>query len=53
MRAETVGSRKLREPRLYRQFEADLEYGTWVLFQTEIKNWQAHAISGKKLTVST
>lgn len=52
VRTETVGTGKQRGPRLDRWIEADLEDGRQVLFQTEIKNFSAHAIGGKTLPVS-
>ncbi len=51
VRAETVGTGKQRGPRLDRWIEADLRDGRRVLFQTEIKNFSAHAIGGKTLPV--
>lgn len=52
VRTETVGTGKQRGPRLDRWIEADLEDGRQVLFQTEIKNFSAHATGGKTLPVS-
>ena len=51
IRNETVGTGKQRGPRLDRWIEADLSEGRKVLFQTEIKNFSAHAIGGKTLSV--
>ena len=50
---ETVGTGGRKGPRLDRWIEADLRDDRRVLFQTEIKNWSAHAIHGKKLKVDT
>ena len=44
IRTETVGTGGLKGPRLDRWIEADLSSGQRLLFQTEIKNWSAHAI---------
>ena len=51
VRVENVGTGKQRGPRLDRWVEADLPDGRRVLFQTEIKNFSAHAIGGKTLPV--
>lgn len=52
VRTETVGTGKRRGPRLDRWIEADLKDGRKVLFQTEIKNFSAHAIGGKTLSIN-
>lgn len=46
---ETVGTGGRKGPRLDRWIRADLPDNRRVLFQTEIKNWSAHAIGGKTL----
>lgn len=43
----TIG--KNRGPRLDRWIKADWPDGSKILYQTEIKNWSAHAIGGKSL----
>ena len=51
VRIEPVTTGMRRGPQLDRWIEADLRGGCRVLFQTEIKNWSAHAIGGKTLGV--
>ena len=46
----TTGNRK--GPRLDRWIKVDWSEGEKTVFQTEIKNWSAHAIGGKRLSVS-
>ena len=46
----TTGNKK--GPRLDRWIEVCWRDGTKTIFQTEIKNWSAHAIGGKRLSVS-
>ena len=46
----TTGNRK--GPWLDRWIEVDWRDGSKTVFQTEIKNWSAHAIGGKTLSVS-
>lgn len=51
IRTETVGTGGLKGPRLDRWIEVDLSSGQRFLFQTEIKNWSAHAIGGRTLAL--
>ena len=46
-----VTTGKKRGPRLDRWIKADWPDGSKILYQTEIKNWSAHAIGGKNLPV--
>lgn len=47
-----IGSGTRKGPRLDRWIEVRWKDGTRTLFQTEIKNWSAHAIGGKTLLLS-
>ena len=47
-----VTTGKQRGPRLDRWIKADWPDGSKILYQTEIKNWSAHAIGGKNLPIS-
>ena len=46
-----VTTGKQRGPRLDRWIKADWPDGSKILYQTEIKNWSAHAIGGNDLPV--
>ena len=46
-----VTTGRKRGPRLDRWIKADWPDGSKILYQTEIKNWSAHAIGGKDLPV--
>ena len=48
---DSVTTGKSKGPRLDRWIGVDGAFGENVLFQTEIKNWSAHAISGRKLRI--
>ena len=48
---DSVTTGKSKGPRLDRWIGVDGAFGENLLFQTEIKNWSAHAISGRKLRI--
>lgn len=48
----TVGSGARKGPLLDRWIKVHWKEGTETLFQTEIKNWSAHSLSGKTLPLS-
>ena len=48
---DPVGTGKRKGPRLDRWIKVDCPHGSRTLFQTEIKNWSAHAIGGETLPV--
>ena len=48
----TVGSGARKGPQLDRWIKVRWKKGTETLFQTEIKNWSAHSLSGKILPLS-
>ena len=48
---DSVTTGRPKGPRLDRWIGVDGVFGENVLFQTEIKNWSAHAISGEKLRI--
>ena len=49
VRPESVTTGRQKGPRLDRWIVVDWPDGSQVTFQTEIKNWSAHAIGGEKL----
>ena len=51
VRGDPVTTQARRGPRLDRWIEVDLPSGEKIIFQTEIKNWSAHAIGGKCLAL--
>ena len=52
VRESPVTTGKQRGPRLDRWIDVDWPDGPRTVFQTEIKNWSAHAVGGKVLPVS-
>ena len=52
IRGEPVTTGSQKGPRLDRWIEVDLPNGDKVIFQTEIKNWSAHAIGGRPLALN-
>ena len=48
---DSVTTGKSKGPRLDRWIGVDGAFGENVLFQTEIKNWSAHAIGGKTISI--
>ena len=52
VRESPVTTGRQRGPRLDRWIDVDWPDGSRTVFQTEIKNWSAHAVGGKVLPVS-
>ena len=52
IRSESVTTGKRKGPRLDRWIVVDWPDGSQVTFQTEIKNWSAHAIGGERLPLN-